>query len=88
VGRTPNERSIKSKSLLPDRRLRRILEDLDEERNLHVSCTWRFVNLKACFYQALAEAFERDQIEGLTDEETIGQVSRLSMSWIRRPYEN
>ncbi len=39
--------------------------------------TRRFVNLKACFYQALADAFERDQIEGLTDEETIGQLSGL-----------
>jgi hypothetical protein len=37
----------------------------------------RFVNLKACFYQALADAFERDQIEGLTDETTIRQLSGL-----------
>jgi phage terminase large subunit len=37
----------------------------------------RFVNLKACFYQALADAFERDQIEGLTDETTIGQLASL-----------
>ena len=37
----------------------------------------RFVNLKACFYQALADAFERDQIEGLTDEATIGQLAGL-----------
>jgi phage terminase large subunit len=35
----------------------------------------RFVNLRACFYQALADAFERDQVEGLIDEETIGQLS-------------
>jgi phage terminase large subunit len=37
----------------------------------------RFANLKACFYQALADAFERDQIEGLTDETTIGQLAGL-----------
>jgi len=37
----------------------------------------RFVNLKACFYQELADALERDQIEGLIDETTIGQLSGL-----------
>ncbi len=37
----------------------------------------RFVNRKACFYQALADTFERDQIEGLTDEATIGQLAGL-----------
>jgi hypothetical protein len=37
----------------------------------------RFVNLKACYYQAVADAFERDQIEGLTDEMTIGQLAGL-----------
>jgi hypothetical protein len=37
----------------------------------------RFVNLRACFYQALADAFERDQVEGLIDEETIGQLSGI-----------
>jgi phage terminase large subunit len=37
----------------------------------------RFVNLRACFYQALADAFERDQVQGLIDEETIGQLSGL-----------
>jgi hypothetical protein len=37
----------------------------------------RFVNLKAAFYQALADAFERDQIEGLTDAVTIGQLAGL-----------
>ncbi len=37
----------------------------------------RFVNLKACFYQALADAFERDQVDGLTDEETIGQLAGI-----------
>ena len=35
----------------------------------------RFVNLKACAYQTLADAFERDQVDGLTDEETIGQLA-------------
>lgn len=37
----------------------------------------RFVNLKACFYQELADAFERDQVEGLVDEATIGQLARI-----------
>jgi hypothetical protein len=37
----------------------------------------RFVNLKACFYQALADALERDQVDGLTDEETIGQLAGI-----------
>jgi hypothetical protein len=37
----------------------------------------RFLNLKACFYQALADTFEHDQIEGLTDETTIGQLAGL-----------
>src|SRR5258708_17559324 len=37
----------------------------------------RFVNLKASFYQALADAFEHDQVEGLTDEATIGQLAGL-----------
>jgi len=37
----------------------------------------RFVNLKARFYQALADALERDQVENLTDEKTIGQLSGL-----------
>ena len=37
----------------------------------------RFVNLKACAYQALADAFERDQVDGLTDEETIGQLAGI-----------
>ncbi len=35
----------------------------------------RFLNLKASFYQAVADAFEHDQIEGLTDETTIGQLA-------------
>lgn len=35
----------------------------------------RFVNLKACCYTTLADAFELDQ--GLTDEETIGQLSGI-----------
>jgi hypothetical protein len=37
----------------------------------------RFVNLKACFYQALADAFERDQVEGLVDDATIGQLAGI-----------
>jgi hypothetical protein len=37
----------------------------------------RFVNQKACFYQSLADAFERDQVDGLTDEETIGQLAGI-----------
>jgi len=37
----------------------------------------RFVNLRAEFFQALADAFERDQVEGLTDETTIGQLAGL-----------
>jgi phage terminase large subunit len=37
----------------------------------------RFVNLRACYYQALADAFERDQVEGLTDETTIGQLAGM-----------
>jgi hypothetical protein len=36
-----------------------------------------FVNLKACFYQALADAFERDEIEGLSDEVSIGHLAGL-----------
>jgi hypothetical protein len=30
----------------------------------------RFANLKARYYQELADAFERNQVDGLTDEET------------------
>jgi hypothetical protein len=37
----------------------------------------RFVNLKACFYQTLADAFERDLVEGLVDDGTIGQLSGI-----------
>jgi hypothetical protein len=37
----------------------------------------RFVNQKARFYQELADALERDQVEGLTDEATIGQLAGL-----------
>jgi len=37
----------------------------------------RVVNLKACFYQELADAFERGHIEGLADEATIGQLAGL-----------
>ena len=35
----------------------------------------RFVNQKACAYQTLADAFERDQVDGLTDEKTIDQLA-------------
>jgi hypothetical protein len=37
----------------------------------------RFANRKARFYEELADAFERDQVEGLTDEKTIGQPSGI-----------
>jgi hypothetical protein len=37
----------------------------------------RFANEKARFYQNLADAFERDEIEGLSDELTIGQLADL-----------
>jgi len=37
----------------------------------------RFVNLKASFYQGLADIFERDQIDGLTDETTVGQLAGI-----------
>jgi hypothetical protein len=37
----------------------------------------RFVNLKAAFYSSLADALERDQVDGLTDEETIGQLASI-----------
>ncbi len=37
----------------------------------------RFVNQKAQYYQELADAFERDQVEGLTDELTLGQLQGI-----------
>jgi hypothetical protein len=37
----------------------------------------RFANLKAQFYQTLADGFEHDQIDGLTDDETIGQLADI-----------
>ena len=37
----------------------------------------RFTNERALFYQTLADAFERDQIDGLTDEVTIGQLVNI-----------
>jgi hypothetical protein len=37
----------------------------------------RFANRKAHYYQSLADAFERDQVEGLTDETTIGQLATI-----------
>src|SRR6202166_1829616 len=36
-----------------------------------------FANQKAQFYQTLADAFEHDQIDGLTDDETIGQLADI-----------
>jgi phage terminase large subunit len=41
----------------------------------------RFVNLKAQFYKTLADAFEHDQIEGLTDDETIGQLADIKYEY-------
>jgi hypothetical protein len=46
--------------------------------------TRRVVNLKVCFYQTLADAFENDLVEGLVDEETIGPLSGCCTSLIRR----
>jgi hypothetical protein len=37
----------------------------------------RFANQKAQFYQTLADAFEHDQIDFLTDDETIGQLADI-----------
>jgi hypothetical protein len=37
----------------------------------------RFLNQKARFYQTLADYFERDQIRGLVDEATIGQLAGI-----------
>lgn len=37
----------------------------------------RFANQKAQFYQELADAFEHNQVEGLNDEETIGQLAGI-----------
>ncbi len=37
----------------------------------------RFVNQRACGYQTLADALERDQLDGLTDEETIAQLALI-----------
>jgi len=37
----------------------------------------RFANLKAQYYQTLAHLLERDEIEGLTDETTVAQLSGL-----------
>src|SRR6202011_874291 len=36
-----------------------------------------FGNLKAHYYQELADAFEKDQVVGLTDEKTIGQLAGI-----------
>jgi len=37
----------------------------------------RFVNLKAFSYQSLADLLERDQVDRLTDEETIAQLALI-----------
>jgi hypothetical protein len=37
----------------------------------------RFANVKAQNYQALADAFERDEIHGLSDDITIGQLAGI-----------
>jgi phage terminase large subunit len=37
----------------------------------------RFANEKARFYQNVADAFERDEVDGLLDEETIAQLADL-----------
>jgi hypothetical protein len=37
----------------------------------------RFANEKARLYQNLADAFERDEIDGLSDEMTIGQLADI-----------
>ncbi len=37
----------------------------------------RFANKKAEYYQTLGDGFERDQIDGLTDDETIGQLAEI-----------
>jgi len=38
---------------------------------------YRFVNLKAQYYQTLADAFELGHIHGLTDDLTLGQLANL-----------
>lgn len=37
----------------------------------------RFVNLKAQYYQVLADALERDEVHGLRDDLTIGQLAGI-----------
>jgi len=37
----------------------------------------RFVNLKAQYYQNVADSFERDEVEGLTDSKTLGQLAGI-----------
>jgi hypothetical protein len=37
----------------------------------------RFANQKARFYQEVADAFERDEIDGLSDELTLGQLAGI-----------
>lgn len=35
------------------------------------------MNLKACFYQTLADAFERHLVDGMVDEKIIGQLAGI-----------
>jgi len=37
----------------------------------------RFVNLKACYYQRLADAIRQDRVDGLIDELTMGQLAGI-----------
>jgi hypothetical protein len=37
----------------------------------------RFANIKAQYYQNVADAFERDEVEGLMDDTTIGQLAGI-----------
>jgi phage terminase large subunit len=37
----------------------------------------RFLNLRACYYKELADAFKHDLVDGLTDETTIAQLAGL-----------
>jgi hypothetical protein len=40
----------------------------------------RFANLKAQYYQTLADAFELNHIDGLTDDVTLGQLANLCVA--------
>ena len=43
----------------------------------------RFANRKAQYYQRLADAFEHDQLDGLDDDATVGQLASSFMGSIR-----